>query len=347
MAKLKAGLIGAGSIAGMSYGEPGDDAPYNHAGGLARCERVELVAVADLQPEQQEAFRRKWAPTFPDLRYYDSGAEMLEAEAFDIVGVCVRGPDHFAVMEETLAAAPRAIFLEKPPTSSLEQMDALLGEAGRREIGITVSYTRHWSPKVMRMAELVAEGLIGEVRTVVGYVGGNVLSFASHVTDQICQFAGYCPRAVFARGRVPELPAEAPAGYEPEPTLDAMQIEFDNGVVGMQVGQIGQGRGGFHCEVLGTEGLVRSGIYIDPEAFDASGEPIDLSARGFPPQRSPFTVAYDQIAAGLEGGPPPACTDERFAIVHEIGFAAVESILSDRRIELPNSHRSRLIFANG
>jgi len=347
MAKYKAGIIGIGSIAALSYGEPGDAAPYNHAGGLAGSDCVELAAVSDLVRDRQERFRAKWGPTFPDVNYYDSGAEMLAAEQFDIVAVCVKGPDHYQVMKETLAAAPKAIFLEKPPTCSLAEIDELTAEARERGIGVTVSYSRHWSPKVLRMAELIRDGLIGEVLTVVGYVGGHVLSFASHVTDQICQFAGYCPTAVFARGRAGELPGEAPSGYEPEPTLDAMHVEFANGVVGVQLGRLGKGTPSFCCEVFGTEGMARTGIYIEPYAQGPDGEPLDLSQRGFPPEISVFTVAYGQIAAHLDGGPLPACTNDEFATVHEIGFAAIESILTGRRIELPNTHRARRVFANG
>ncbi|HUS90583.1 MAG TPA: Gfo/Idh/MocA family oxidoreductase [Phycisphaerae bacterium] len=347
MAKRRAGIIGIGSIAALSYGEPDDAAPYNHAGGLAASDRVELVAVADLLKDKQERFGAKWGPTFPHVRTYDSGAEMLAAEELDVVAVCVRGPDHYAVMKETLAAAPKAIFLEKPPTCSLAQADELLAEGAAKGIPITVSYSRHWSPKVLRMEQLVKEGLIGEVLTVVGYVGGTVLSFASHVTDLICQFAGYCPTAVFAHGRVPELPAEARPGHGPEPTLDSMQIEFDNGVAGVQIGRLGKGTPSFHCEVFGTEGMARAGIYIETYAQGADGKPIDLSQRGIPPEVSVFTVAYGQIADCLDGGPLPDCTNGNFLTVHEIGFAAVESILTGRRIELPNANRARLIFANG
>lgn len=347
MAKCKAGIIGIGSIAALSYGEPGEEAPYNHAGGLAASEAVDLAAVADLTKDRQEKFRAKWGPTFPHVRYYDSGARMLAAEAFDVVAVCVRGPDHYGVMKEALEAGPRAIFLEKPPTCSLAEMDELMGIARRKQIAVTVSYSRHWCPHVLRLEALVGDGLIGEVQTVVGYVGGHILSFASHVTDLICQFAGYCPTAVFARGHVPDLPADAPGGYEAEPTLDAMHIEFANGVVGVQVGRPGKGAGAFHVEVFGSEGMVRAGIYTPPFGLDAEGGAIDFSRHAMPANASVFTVAYEQIAAHLAGGPLPACTNEDFVTVHEIGLAAIESILTDRRIRLPNTSRTRRIFANG
>ena len=81
------GLIGLGAIAAMEWGAPGDKAPYNHAGGLSRSERVKLSAVADLVPERHEAFQRKWGECFPDVKHYSDAAAMCASEQLDIVAV--------------------------------------------------------------------------------------------------------------------------------------------------------------------------------------------------------------------------------------------------------------------
>ena len=147
---------------------------------------------------------------------------MLDKMSLDIVAVCVRGPMHHQVTMEVIKAGPKAIFLEKPPTCSLQEMDDLIKSAGAKQIPITVSYSRHWSPHVMRLQELVQqEQLIGDVHTVIGYVGGTFLSFASHTTDLICQFAGYNPKSVMAQGHY--RPDETvPAGYEGEPVVEGV-----------------------------------------------------------------------------------------------------------------------------
>ena len=270
---------------------------------------------------------------------------MLEREELDIIAVCVRGPDHFEVMMQAIAASPKAIFLEKPPSCSLEQMDVMVAAAREKRIPITVSYSRHWARHVLELEKLVKDGLIGQVRMVLGYVGGNVLSFASHTTDLICQFAGYRPTAVYARGSVPA--EAAPAGYLPEPVMDSMILEFASGIRGVQLGCDTE-YGGFYADVIGTEGMVRAGIYLPPFGCNRKYEPFDFSKLTKPFTESVFTVAYEQIAAHLSGGPLPSCTNEDFMTVNEIGFAAIESILTGRRIELPNNvDRKRKFFANG
>ncbi len=338
------GLIGLGAIAAMEWGAPGDKAPYNHAGGIAGSERVRLAAVADLMPERHDAFQRKWGASFPDVKHYSDAVTMCASERLDIIAVCVRGPHHFAVLRDVIAARPRAIFLEKPPTCSLAEMDAVVSAADAAGIPITVSYSRHWAPSVLWMEKLVKDGLIGEVTRVIGYCGGTLLSYASHTTDLICQFAGYQPTAVYARGTVP--PKQLPAGYEPEPSLTDMMIDFSNGVTGLQVGVDGE-YGSFYCDVIGTEGRARAGIYTPPYACSKKGAAIDLAQYGLPENASPFTVAYDQIAAHLDGGPLPACTGADWEMVHEVGFAAIESILTGARVTLPNANRTRRVHADG
>jgi len=343
----RVGVIGLGSIA-AGYGTPDEAAPYCHVGGIRHSDRVRLAAVADLSVERQERFRAKWGAAFPEVKYYSSIDRMLAAEHLDIVAVCVRGPHHFAVTREVLASSCRAVFLEKPPTGSLAELDELLRLARAQSVSITGSYSRHWTPHVLRLQQLVADGLIGEVRTVVGYAGGLLLSFASHTTDLLCQFGGYAPVSVRARGRVaPETAAQTPAGAgEPEPQLENLHVEFASGVVGFQVGAEGP-HGSFYAEIFGTAGRVRAGMYVDPLVTDAKGKPVDLAPHGLPANASVFQVAYEQIAAHLDGGPPPHCSGNDLMAVAEIGFGGIESLLSDRRVDLPNRQRTRRIFANG
>ena len=339
----KVGIVGLGSIA-AGYGEPEDPAPYTHAGGINHSDRVELAAVADISAEARDKFRAKWGKCFPNTKYYNSYKAMLAAGGLDIVTICTRGPHHHAAVLDAINVSPKAIFVEKPPTCSLEEMDEVLAASKAAKIPVTVSYSRHWGPHVLRMSELIRDGLIGKVTSVVGYCGGSFLSFSSHTTDMICQFAGYCPVAVFARGEVPKL--DVPDGYEPEPGLLSMLVEFENGVIGTQIGHDGD-HGSFYCDVVGTDGRACIPFYGSPSARDKKGNSIDLEEYAMPAVASPFKLAYEQIADYLDCGALPDCTDNSFAAVHEICFAGIESVLTNRRIEIPNENRTRRIFANG
>jgi len=338
----KVGVVGLGNIA-SSYSNPDHPAPYCHVGGIHQSDQVELAAVADPYDDARGKFRETWGPVFPNTHEYDTTASMLETEDLDIVAVCVRGPSHHEVMMDVIESGPRAIFLEKPPSCSLAEMDDMVAAAKKKHIPVTVSYSRHWNPQVMRLEELVKDGVIGEVQAVIGWGGGTFLSFASHTTDLVCQFAGYCPTAVYATG-TPGADA-VPAGFEPEPHVGSMIIEMKNGISAVLLAEGGE-FGGMYCDVVGTEGRARVGMYIDPYVKNNDDE-LGSAALGLPESASVFRGAYQEIAAHLDGGPLPSCTDDNFVAVNEIGFAGIESVLTHKRITLPGANRERRVYANG
>jgi predicted dehydrogenase len=341
----KVGIIGLGNIASR-YSKPSDPYPYCHTGGIRLCESTELVAVADLSQERRDDFKETWGPAFPSdsIRYYESGEEMLSNESLDIVAVCVRGPHHYKVTMEVLKADVRFIFLEKPAGCSLKEVDEMTEVSDAKGIPIIVSYSRHWAPHLIRLQELVKDGLVGEVQSVIGYCGGGVLSFSIHTTDLICQFAGYDPVAVSAFVRHHD--AKAPEGYEPEPPVIGATIRFASGVTGYHVGNHGKA-GAFSVDVLGSEGTLRAGIYMGTVLHDKDGKLVDNSTLDLPENASVFKVAYEQICAYLDGGPLPHCARDDYMAVNEIGFAMIESSITDETIDIPCQKRDRLIFANG
>jgi predicted dehydrogenase len=340
----RVGVIGLGAIAAR-YSNPDDAYPYCHVGGIRHSDSTELVAVADMSKERRDEFAEAWGPAFPDgsINYYETDAQMLESEDLDIVAVCVRGPHHFAVMQNVLKADLKAIFLEKPAGCSLTETDEMARISTERGIPVVVDYTRHWSPTLLRLQDMVRDGLVGEVQSVIGYCGGGILSFAIHNTDMICQFAGYDPAAVAAFIRTG---GDAPEGYGPEPPVIASTIRFESGVQGFHVGNHGK-TPAFAVDVLGSEGQLRAGFYLRPTLQDADGAVVDNATLGLPENVGPFRIAYEQITAHLDGGPAPHCSGSDWVAVNEIGFATIESGLTGERVDLPCAKRDRMIFANG
>jgi predicted dehydrogenase len=350
----KAAIVGLGAIA-QGYGSPSDAAPYCHSGGILKSLRWQLKAAADPFEAARTGFSQKWGEAFPHTTLYADLDEMLAADTYDCIAVCVRGPYHQEIMRQVFEAKPRLIFLEKPPTPSLQDQDELLELARQSGIPVTVSYSRHWGPNVLQMEQAVRAGLIGEVQSVVAYCGGQILSFASHTTELLCQFAtataAGAPVSASATGldstsERAVVPLEfASRGFEIEPVLTALQVRFSNGVLATQIGSQSE-HGQFYADIFGTKGRVQIGFYGKYSAFNLENEPLELPA--LPENQGPFFFAYDQIASYLDNGTLPDCTNEAFAVVNEIGFGAIESIRAGGApISLPCQKRDRLIYANG
>ena len=332
----RAGLIGLGKIAAL-YAEPDDPLPYCHAGGIRLAEGIDLVAAAEPDAARREEVRGTWK--IP--RTYASAVEMFAEESLDVVAVCAKGPLHAELSREALEAGVRVLFLEKPVGLSLEEVDELTALAEAKGVPVVASHTRHWGPHLLSLAEKIRGGLLGRVESVTSYCPGGILGFAVHGVDMLCQFAGYDPVGVCARGAKTSEPV--PDGFESEYHVDGALVEFASGVVGTLVGNPGK-RPTFCVEVMGTEGYGRIGFYTEPELFDADGKTIKYQ---MPPAQSPFVVAYGQIVDYLDNGRPPHCIAEQYVPVNELAFGMIESIASGARVKLPNKKRDRKIYCMG
>jgi predicted dehydrogenase len=98
-----------------------------------------------------------------------------QAASFD--GVVVASPPRFHV-EQCLAALEHRlpVLLEKPVSPDLESALRLEQEVGRCRIPLLLGYTWRWWPSLLRVRELLAEGVVGALRHV-------TFTMAAHLAD--------------------------------------------------------------------------------------------------------------------------------------------------------------------
>ncbi|MGI5507328.1 Gfo/Idh/MocA family protein [Lentzea sp. CA-135723] len=141
----RAAVVGTGGIAAA------------HAEALREMgDRIELVAVADVDEGRVGAFAREWdvPRTYPGL------AEMLDAETLDLVHVCTPPRDHVPLALDCLAADVD-VLVEKPPAMSLSELDTLIA-AERASAGHVATVFQHrFGPAALRLRRLMAEGVFG------------------------------------------------------------------------------------------------------------------------------------------------------------------------------------------
>jgi predicted dehydrogenase len=99
-------------------------------------------------------------------------------------------------------------------------------------------------------------------------------------------------------------------------------------------------------DVFCDKGVARIPFY-GKVVVTSGGQVVDLDA--YRPLRriGMFTLAYDQIADHIDGGPPPFCTGRDGAMVHEIVMAAAESILTGARVAVPTKRRGLRVWSVG
>lgn len=141
--RLRAGIIGCGKVTSL------------HAGALAQSARAEFRAVCSRSRPKGEAFAARYG-----VNAYTDVAEMVAAEALDVVIVCTPHPDHLRATRAA-AAGGAHVLVEKPLASTLADCDAMLEAC--REAGVTLGMVsqRRFYPPCVRMKEAIEAGKIG------------------------------------------------------------------------------------------------------------------------------------------------------------------------------------------
>ncbi|WP_200210783.1 Gfo/Idh/MocA family protein [Micromonospora coerulea] len=143
------GILATGHIAGR------------FAEDLRLVPDAELVAVGSRTPDSAELFAARHGVP----RAYGSWAELAADPDLDVIYVATpHAAHHEATM--TCLAADRAVLVEKPFTLDLATSTELIETARARGVFLMEAMWMRTNPLILRVAELIADGAIGEVTSV-------------------------------------------------------------------------------------------------------------------------------------------------------------------------------------
>jgi predicted dehydrogenase len=143
--------------------------PGRIARGIARDLQIvdgcELVAVGSRSLARAEAFTAEFAVPGSDARAYGSYRELLADDGVDVVYISTPHRQHAAIATAALAAG-KAVLVEKAFTCTTAGAQDVVDVARKHgRFAMEAMWTR-FTPLVVRLRELVADGAIGEVRAV-------------------------------------------------------------------------------------------------------------------------------------------------------------------------------------
>ena len=166
--KLRAGVIGCGSISG------------NHVAGYLNCGRYDVVALADLNPAAMEDMDR--AHNISTAHYADART-MLERENLDVVSICTWHSGHAPLTIMASTYRPKAILCEKPMADNLGKARQMLVACRRNKVKLVIGHQRRFLPAYTLAKDLIAQGAIGQVQQIVSMGGDGLPNYSSHQTD--------------------------------------------------------------------------------------------------------------------------------------------------------------------
>jgi predicted dehydrogenase len=167
MDKLRVASVGCG---------PRGDA---HMAAMRNSGAADLVALCDLHEPRMRTLGQKYGVG----RLYRDLGEMVRREKPDLLDIVTPPTVRVRVVEEAIAAGARNILIEKPIALRPSESKRLV-ELGREPgVLIAVNTQYPWMPHWRRFWPLIAEGRLGEVRTVRCGTRTHILEQGPHVLD--------------------------------------------------------------------------------------------------------------------------------------------------------------------
>lgn len=148
------GILGTGLIASM------------FARDLALSPSNEIHAVGSRRP----AGAKDMCDSFGIPKAYDSYEDLVADPDIDLVYIAVPHSAHFAAARLAVMAG-KPTLVEKPFTINAAQARHLLEAAAERKVFVMEAMWSRFLPHMVEIRNLVAEGAVGEVRTVLADIG--------------------------------------------------------------------------------------------------------------------------------------------------------------------------------
>lgn len=344
----RAALIGCGRVGSTLEEDRLRPHPCTHAGIWASHPRTRLVAGCDVDGEHLEAFGRRWGISSDHL--YEDHVSLLAREAPEIVSIATWTESHAEIALAAIRAGAKIVLCEKPMAVTVEEADAMVREARRAGTVLAIHHERRWYPEWRMAKELIEQGRIGEVRTVIGNAltgrpspgwhadvanvgGGPLLHDGTHLLDGLRYLCGDV-RWVWGHieRRTPGIRVE---------DMAVSTMEFQSGAHGFVEGGGLRRYFNFELDVQGSEGRIMIGNAV-LRLFVTAPSPryegfVEFTEIPFPTNgfASYFPAIADDLVEAHETGRDPLSTGEDGRGALELTFAIYESARRGERLTAP------------
>jgi len=332
--RYRAAIIGLDDLDNQSGRGAQPATIQTHAEAYAAMPEVQLIAVADSNPDRLHRFAKLGS----SANGYCSYGEMFRAETLDLVSVCVPAPLHHRAVLEAVKAGVRAIMCERPLAVTVKEAAEMVTACESAGVILAVNHARRWEPVYLRAKRLLAQGEIGCLSSLAGYYPGRAFTVGTHLFDLMRFFAG----------NVAWVSGDATDQGKIEIGLSGY-VRFRSGVQGLVVSGCGGTDRLFELDLVGSRGRLRisgNGARLELARFDEADSvvkswesltdrPEEPAARLYEQGQQGLAAVRDLLSC-LQSGGVPVCSGRDGMAALEIAWALCESATrGHRRIDLP------------
>lgn len=242
---------------------------YSYAEALLQTDGVELVAIADEDPQRGQEAAAKFG-----VEFVGDYPQMLATDV-DAIVVCNENAKHAEVVIAA-AKAKKHILCEKPIATTLADARAMIEACREHDVLLQIAFPVRFHPSVQRVKNLLSAGKVGRILAMRGtnrgqnpggwFVdpalsgGGAVLDHTVHILDIMRWFTGREVTEVYA-----EIDTRF---YEGLPVDDCglLTLEFENGIIASHDPSWSRNRtfptwGDATLEIIGTDGTLSLDVF--------------------------------------------------------------------------------------
>jgi len=330
MAEFKVGIIGTGRPL-RTEGATGFGMAHRHMAGYRNSGRCELAAVADIKPENAEAFVEEYNPEAP---VYTDYMEMMRQEDLDVVSVCLWPHLHAEVVCKIAPLGPRAIHCEKPMDIHWDASLRMHETCRDHGVQLTINHQRRFNEPFQEAKGLLDDGAIGEIERMEA-AWHNLFDSGTHWLDMLFFFNDETP-AEWVLGQVDTRGGKRIFGALVEGQGIAT-FHFENGVRATMFTGKDYEDIGCMIRVIGDEGaleIMESAPWLRVRrAGEAAWDVIETEESIH--DDAAIYRGIDDLLDCLDSGETPLLSSENAIRATEIFFAAYESSRRRGRIDLP------------
>jgi len=329
MAKYRVGILGTGRGV-RPDGKERKGISYQHAPAYLSHPDAEIVALADLVPENAAAYAANFKIQ-PAL--YDHHQKMLAEARLDMVSVCVWTGLHPQMVMDCAAAGVKAIHCEKPMAGTWGDAKRMAAFCAERGVQLTFNHQRRFGASFRKAKELLQDGAIGELERLEGCCP-NMMDWGTHWLDMMFFYNDDVP-AEWVIAQIDKRTDKAVFGLQMDDQAISW-IGFQNGVQGLMT--TGEQAGKLSNKLVGSAGVIDIGSADGRTVrlFNAGSDGWEVfDLEGGLHGGSAFEGAIHDAIDSLTAGREPELSARKALQCTEVIFATYESSRRRGRVDLP------------